>query len=118
MVDEKAPVTISIVGTGTGTGGGMAPTPSGTVAVTPGDQPNLRINVVPPVVAIAVRFIHMFFVTFASLIGGDALDIIDLGGLQMKALVALSAACGGAVKDLVTVFSRLEGRFPLLSGSI
>jgi hypothetical protein len=115
---DTSPVTISIVGTGTGDGGGMAPTPNGTIAVTPGQQPDLRINVVTPVIAIMVRFLHLFLVSFSGAIGANELGIIDIGGLTPKLAIALSAAGVGSIKDLITVFGRLEGKYPLISGSI
>lgn len=112
-------VTVSIVGTGTTEGGGVAPTPSGTIAKVPDPtQPDLRINVVTPTIAIAVRFVHLFLITLVGLMGSEQIGVIDVGGLREQALVALSAAGVGFLKDLVTVFGRLEGRYPLVTGSI
>lgn len=119
MGDQAQPVTISIVGTGNTSGGGVAPTPDGTEAVTPGAQPNLLVNVVPPVIAIAVRFVNQFLTAFAGFIGVDFVspDLFSLD-LRSMALLALSAATIGLLKNLVTVFGRLEGKYPLYTGSI
>lgn len=119
MNEEKDPVTISIVGTGTGDGGGVAPTPNGTIAETPGTQPNLLVNVVPPVIAIAIRFVNQFLTAFAGFIGVDVVapNLFSLDVREM-ALLALSAATIGLIKNLITIFGRLEGKYPLVTGSI
>jgi len=125
MGTDQLPVTISLVGTGTTEGGGVAPTPSGTIATTPGTQPNLIINVITPVVAILVRAINLFLVTFSGVItlagvGGDkVLPVQDVqSALAVAAWAGVSAAGVGTVKNLITVFGRLEGKYPLASGSI
>lgn len=131
MGQTQAPVTISIVGTGDVQGGGVAPTPDGTIAKTPVGQPNLRINVVTPIIAILVRFVHLFLTTFVGVLtaagigavaGIDStnmLAVTDLAGaLKNGAWIGLSVGAMGGLKDLVTVFGRLEGRYPLISGSI
>lgn len=131
MSDEQLPVTISIVGTGHSEGGGVAPTPSGTIATTPGTQPNLIINVITPLRAIFVRFVNVFLVAFLGVLGGDqAADIvgavtsteIDLFGstslVKMAFWSALSAATMATIKNFATIFGRLEGKYPLSSGSI
>jgi hypothetical protein len=132
MTTEKldpAPVTIAIVGTGAATGGGVAPTPDGTTAQTPAGQPNLLVTVVSPLMAIAVRFGHVFLTTLLGLVGaamtpmGDVLttgipagDFTDV--VWRCAGLALPAAGVGLIRDLITVFGRLEGRYPLATGAI
>lgn len=116
--DKRDPVTISIVGTGTGDGGGVAPTPSGTVATVEGTQPNLIINVITPVMAILVRFAKTFLVTFVGMLGADGINLVDVGGLGPMVLVSLSASVVDLGKNLITVFGRLEGKFPISTGSI
>jgi len=119
MGSQDQPVTISIIGTGTGDGGGVAPTPNGTIAEMPGEQTNLLVNVVPPVIAIAVRFVNQWLTAFAGFIGVDVIQP-DLFSLDLRgmALLALSAAAIGLIKNLITVFGRLEGKYPLSTGSI
>jgi hypothetical protein len=76
-------------------------------------------------VAILVRFANMFLTTFmagltAAGVGGPQLfgasDL--LGAMRVCAWVALIAAGLGLGKNLITVFGRLEGRYPLFTGSI
>lgn len=119
MSDKETPVTISIVGTGSGEGGGVAPTPSGTIATTPGAQPNLLVNVVPPAIAIAIRFANQFLGAFAGFVGVDVVspNLFNLD-VRSMALLALSAATFGLIKNLITIFGRLEGKYPLVTGSI
>ena len=119
MGDQDKPVTISIVGTGNSEGGGVAPTPDGTIATTPGEQPNLLVNVVPPVIAIAVRFVNQWLIAFGGFIGADVItpDLFSLD-LRQMALAALATALIGLIKNLITVFGRLEGRYPLFTGTI
>lgn len=117
-MNDRAPVTIAIVGTGTGDGGGEAPTPSGTIAVTPGGQPDLRVLVIAPMVAILIRFLHLFLVTMTGLVTAGAVTDVFTLDLRQMAIAALSAAVVGLAKDLVTVFGRLEGKYPLATGSI
>ena len=127
MPDDKSvdtkPVTISIVGTGTGQGGGQAPTPDGTIAETPKGQPNLRINVITPALALFIRAAHLFLVTFSGLLTADqlVLDLFDsqgMGPVIGAARAALAVVSAGFIKDLITIFSRLEGKHPLATGSI
>lgn len=124
MSDEQLPVTISIVGTGNSEGGGVAPTPSGTIATTPGTQPNLIINVIGPFMAIFVRFVTLFLTTFLGLMTaagvGDKIFIAtDLKSIAIAcAWASLSVAGMGTIKNAVTVFGRLEGKWPLATGSI
>lgn len=116
---DITPVTISIVGTGNSKGGGVAPTPDGTIAQTPAGQPNLLIKTIGPVRAIAVRFGHLYFKSFAAavvLAMGGGTDI--LGAIALCWLPALSVPGVGLLWDIVTVFGRLEGRYPLATGSI
>lgn len=113
------PVTISIVGTGSADGGGVAPTPDKTIAVTPGGQPDLRINVVGPMVAIAVRAGNVFVATLLATLTAGAGGVIT-PGITWKAAAATAgiAAALEGLRSAVTVFKRLEGKYPLLTGSI
>lgn len=118
------PVQVAIIGTGTGDGG--APLRTGTVAVTPDHQPNLVTTIVPPLVAILVRFVNLFLTTLVGLVmasmtpaGGKVLYTSDFVHLVMLcASLALPAAAVGFFKDLITVFGRLEGKYPLATGSV
>lgn len=125
--------TVSIIG-GPGTGdGGVTPAASGAIVETPKGQPDIRLNVVRPIVAVFVRFGHLFLVTFSGVLGAagisaaglgpdelsNVLVATDLAGLlKNAAYVGLASASVGFVKDLITVFGRLESRYPLVTGSI
>ena len=133
---EIQPVAIAVVGTGTmqdggaaltGTGDGKgSPMPSGTVAVTPDHQANLLVQVVSPVTAIAVRFVNLYLTILVGLIaagmtpeGGKLLYTRDFFHLvTLSASLAFPGAAVGLIKDVITVFGRLEGKYPLATGSI
>ncbi len=117
------PVTISIVGTESAQGGGVAPIPSGTVAMTPDHQPNLLINVVTPMVAVLVRAASLFLTTFVGLLTAAGIGV-GTGGATLASTVtscayaSLIVAGMGTLKNLITIFGRLEGKFPIATGSI
>jgi len=120
---EQQPVTISIVGTGDGAGGGMAPTPNGTLATTPDHQPNLLVQVIPPVVAIIVRAVSLFLTTFVGLLTAAGIGVGASGAnvaatITSCAYASLIVAGMGTLKNLITIFGRLEGKFPIATGSI
>lgn len=110
---------VALIGTGDGQG-----LPSGTVAETPGaHQPNVAITVITPVVAILVRAINTFLTTLVGVITAEATtnvipwstftDMVTKG-----ALVALAPTALGLLKDCITIFGRLEQKFPLATGSV
>jgi hypothetical protein len=101
--------------------------PSGTVAQTPGNaQPDVVMNVVSPIVAIVVRFINTFLTTLVGLVmagmtpaGQHVIKANDF--LQLVAACATLSVAGagvGLLKDLVTIFGRLETKYPLGTGSV
>lgn len=104
-----------------GTGDGSIK--NGTIAETPGAQPNLIIQAIQPLTAIAIRFAHSYLVTLSGLVvAGAATDIIPAGDFLALvgkcATLSLAGAGIGLLKDLVTVFGRLENKYPLLTGSV
>lgn len=113
---------VTIIG---GTGAGT-PIQTGTVVATPDHQPNLVVTVITPAVAIAVRFANLFLTTLLGLvaagmtpIGGKLLYTSDFTHLiLLSASLSLPGAGLGLIKDLITVFGKLEGKFPLATGSI
>lgn len=120
---ELHPVTVTVIGGGTATGGPV-PIETGTVATTPAPhQPNLLVTVIPPVVAILIRFANTFLTVLLGLITGamatnviPAKDFLDL--VLKCAGLSIAGAGIGLIKDLVTIFARLEGRYPLLTGNV
>lgn len=96
------------------------------LAVTPDHHPNLVVTFITPAMAIGVRFVNTFLVQFVGLLvaamtpaGGHVLYTHDfLHAVVLCANLALPGAGLGLAKDLVTVFGRLEGKYPLMTGSI
>ena len=129
MADEKTtesrtvePIQVAVVGTGDG-----SKLPSGTEAVTQGaHDPNIIVNVVQPFVAIVVRFANLYGTVLIGLVtagmtpvGGKLLYTSDFYHLVLTCgSLAFPAAALGLLKDLVTVFGKLEGKYPLITGSI
>lgn len=113
---------------------GVGPTqpehlPSGTVAVTPGPaQPNLVVNVVTPIVAVSVRFVNTFLTTLTGLViaamasnaaGAEVIHASTFWHLVLDcATLSVASAGVGLLKDLVTIFGRLEGKYPLMTGNV
>lgn len=113
------PVTVTVI---SGTADG-APIPSGTVVPTPDHQPNLIVKVVTPIAAIVVRFINTFLTALLGILMGamtsDVIEASDFVHLVYKcAGLAVAGAGVGLIKDLITVFGKLEGKYPLATGSI
>ena len=124
-------IPVTLIGPGTPVEGerrGTAPIPTGTtvVARTADHHPDLVVTFVNPVLAILVRFVNTFLVQFVGLLvaamtpaGGHHLYTSDfLHAVILCANLALPGAGLGLVKDLVTIFGRLEQKFPLLTGSV
>jgi len=98
--------------------------PSGVTAETPGaHQPNLIVSVVGPTMAISIRFVNVFLTSLLGILtGAMATDVIpadDFFTLAYKcAGLSVAGAVVGLIKDLITVFGRLEQKNPLLTGSV
>jgi hypothetical protein len=123
MTDVKTeplpPVPVTIIGTGDG----GSPSLAGTIATTPGQQPNLLVVVVTPLAAITVRALNNFFTMLVALVGAamtsNVIPASDFWHLVLKCATLSVAGAGlGALKDIVTIFSKLENKFPLLTGSV
>lgn len=90
---------------------------------TPDHLPDVIIKVVSPIAALLVRFINNYLTMLVSLVSaGMATDIIPAADFihLVIACAKLSLATAGLalLKDLVTIFGKLEGKFPLLTGSV
>lgn len=122
-VEPIPPLPVTIIGTGDG---GVPPTPSGTVIITPDHQANLVLNVVTPIAAILVRFVNTFLTALVGLVtagitpvGSHLLYTSDFFHLLLTcASLALPGAGLGLIKDCVTIFGKLEGKYPLATGSV
>jgi hypothetical protein len=97
-----------------------------TVAVTPDSFQNVVVRVITPAFAIFIRFANLFLTTLLGLVaaamtptGGKLLYASDFAHtIVVCASLALPGAGIGLIKDLITVFGRLEGKYPLATGSI
>lgn len=109
-------IKVAVVGTGDG---GI----QNGLATTLGPAPNLLVTVVGPVAAIVVRFVNVFFTVLSGLVSaGMVTNVLPVDDFQALVVVssklAVSAATFGMFKDIVTIFGRLETKYPLLTGSI
>jgi hypothetical protein len=129
MADTPEHVTVSVVGTTAAAATPSQPAVdgiiSGTVARTPAGQPNVLVNVVPPFIAILVRFANSFLTTFVGLItaagigiGAGAIGADFATVMQASAISALVVSGVETLKNLITIFGRLENKYPLATGSI
>lgn len=114
------PVLVTLIGTKND----VIPT-TGTVALTPGaGQPNIVVQrIITPLVAIGVRFANTFLTALLGILTGamatNVIQASDFLHLVYKcAGLAVAGAGMGLIKDLVTVFGKLEQQNPLLTGSI
>ena len=120
--EPTPPVTVAIIGTGDG----GTPLTSGVTAVTPGHQPNLIVTLVTPLVAILVRFVNQFLTTLVGLVGagmtpagGRILHADDFVHLVLTcASLSIAGAGFALIKDCVTIFSKLEQKYPVGTGSV
>ncbi len=120
------PVKVTVIA-GTGTGDG-SPLTAGLV-VTPDHQPNIIFAVISPLVAIAIRFVNSYL---TALLGFLLVALTPEGSAVVKMLgasdfiqvvklcggFALAPSCMDLLKNLITVFGKLEGKYPLLTGSV
>lgn len=127
MADPQATpvVPVTIIGTGDGTlpVSGMSSLTDGTPAVTPDHQPNLVIKVVTPAMAILVRFLNGYLTVMVGLVAAgmtsNLIPAVDFYHLLLAcAKLSLAGPALGALKDCVTIFGRLEQKFPLMTGSV
>lgn len=116
-----APLPVTLIGIRTeGTGAALV---SGQEIVTPPGLPNLMIRVVTPLAAIAIRFANTYLTSLVGLVMTGmttaAIPAPDFAHLVVKcASLALAGPAVMLAKDLITVLSGLERKFPLLTGSV
>lgn len=104
---------------------GTTAIPDGTVLSTADHHPNVLIKTLSVLQTLAIRFGFMFFTSLAGSVTGGAVSgqtvIVwhDFSELLYKA--AILAAITGAIdliKNLATIFSRLEQSHPLMTGNV
>ena len=126
MADEKSteprpvePINVAVIGTGD-----ARRLPTGTVAETPGEHmPNVVTKVVTPIVALVIRFINVFLPVFSGILSAamvtnmiPATDFLNL--VAKSASMAFAGTCMAFMKDVITIFGKLEQKFPLLTGNV
>ncbi len=111
-----APVPVTVIGGRTGDGG--APIITGTVGQTPDHLPNMVAVVIPPLQAILARGGNVFFVTLSGLVTGQAVGLITAMSFKGMVITSLVTTGIGVIKDMATIFSGLERKFPLGTGSV
>jgi hypothetical protein len=121
VTEPLAPVAVAIIGMPSPPG--VDPPATGSIIQTPAHQPNYILTVIPPLLAIFVRFANAYLTTLVGLVGvgmtSNALPAADFAHLVLKcAGLSVAGAGFGLLKDLITVFGRLEGKYPLLTGSV
>jgi hypothetical protein len=91
--------------------------------MTPVGQPNVAVEIVAPMVAIVIRSVNVYLTLFLGLVTAgmttDVLPITDFWSLVvLSAKLSVAGTVVNFVKDLITVFSNLEKRYPLLTGNV
>ena len=112
--------------TAIGTGDGMPMNGTSVVAETPHGTPNVVVEFVRPIVALSVRFGFTFGTILVSMLsvamtpyGQKLLPITDFTELVKScAIFALSGASFELIKNIVTIFGKLEAKYPLWTGSV
>lgn len=120
-----APIPLVMI---TGTGDGDGGLTQGQIIKTPAGQPNLVAQLVSPLVALAVRSVYTYMTIFVGLIGagmtpaGAAVLNPTAGDFFGMVIVCANLSVAGTLvglaKDLLTIFGRLEAKFPLATGSV
>lgn len=112
--NEIPPIPVTVIGE----------TPlTGVTVKTENHLPDVIIHAVKPVVAIAIRFLNTFLTGLLGILTGamatnviQASDFIHL--VYKCAGLAVAGAGMGLIKDLVTIFGKLEQSHPLATGSV
>ena len=129
MADDQfvgpTPLKVTLIA-GTGDGG-IPPHMHDQTVVTPGSAtPNLVVQVVPVALALAIRFGNAYVTTLIGIVtamltpyGQDLVPSGDFADILSKAaLLAISGPVVDLLKNLVTIFGKLEGKFPLMTGNV
>lgn len=111
---------ISSLSTGTGDGN---PIQDKTVLKTPDRQPDVRIHIVSTTMAVVVRFLNGYATTLVGLVTAgmtsNAIPASDFADLLLKcAALSIAGPALGAIKDVITILTKLEAKYPLLTGNV
>lgn len=120
MTEEKQapiePVVVAVVADGKNLQAGEIITPGA-------DKPNLVVQAVTPALALFIRFVNVFLPVFSGILTGslttDMIPAKDFMELAWKcAGLSLAGTMMSFLKDLITIFGRLETKYPLLTGKV
>lgn len=123
MTDEKAaetektvetvmaPVTALVI---SGTGDGSHMLPREQLIETPPGQPDIVQRVITPFVAVFSRAGNAFLSAFLGAIGLGLTGAVPVSTLKLALYSGGSAALVASCQALITIFSNLEKRYPLL----
>lgn len=112
MADERPSQQIMVV-TPTGTGDSGQKTQ---VIATPHGQPDLVVSYVKPIVPILVRAGYAFFTALSgSVVAGES-GAAHVEAWRTSLTFALGAALVSVVLNMVTIFSQLEKKYPIIGG--
>lgn len=120
MADEVPASSVTVLAIGTGTGDGTGNGTPMQVVETPEGHKNVAIKFVTPLMAITVGFVVTFLTVLLAVVAaaGTAPDLLPFNDfrqlLEKSATIALSSACFNLLKDLLTLFTALKNKFPLL----
>ncbi len=112
-----APIQALVIGTGAdmATGDGtIAGDDKKQVIVTPHGLPDIVVTVISPLLAIIARAGNVFFQTLVGLIVIGPTGLIPVNTWRVSVLIAATAGVVCVLQSLVTIFSNLEKKFPLL----
>lgn len=121
MTESDLPSAILIKGITDGSNTVLPPITNGMIAQTPDSHPNVRFTVIGPARALTIRFIHTFLV---SLFGSPiAISVTTpFSGFRHLIVTAIVSALSIAVvdlgKNLITIFSKLEAKYPVATGNV
>lgn len=128
---EQNEITIATIGTstvhgstkGTGTGAGKIVS-----LETQEGQANIKLNVIRPVIALLVGFIHQFLTTFLGVLtaAGFGVGVASTTNVSVPfnviikgaAWTALISAGYDLIKNTVALLGELRNKYPLLTGSL
>ncbi len=117
VTTAMAPVQIMAIGTGTGTGG-----PKEQLVETPEGQPDVLVRYITPLVAILVSAAYTFLTVLVPTVSAGmttnlipATDFMDL--LGKCASLSVAGAGLDILKNLITLFTTLKQKFPILGAT-
>lgn len=107
---------------------GAVPSQTSATAPTPGNDPDIVVTVVRPMLAVTIRFINAFLTTLTGLVvaamasnaaGANVIHATTFWHMVLDcATLSVAGAGVDLLKNLVTIFGKLETKFPLMTGNV